>query len=89
MMRSIEKGSSIDLTQVRSIEHLYNGLPASTVVACRIDGIKAIPAIDQLTITDLYVQIGSKQIEWKGKLKQGEYLVIWPEEAIMGSGLFL
>jgi len=73
----------IDLTQVRSMSIYYNGLPANTVITCAIDGIKAIPTIDQLTITNPYVQIGSKRIEWKGKLKQGEYVVIWPEEAIL------
>jgi hypothetical protein len=73
----------IDLTQIKSMSIYYNGLPANTTIACGIDGIKAIPTIDQLTITDPYVQIGSKRIEWKGELKQGEYVVIWPEEAIL------
>ena len=73
----------IDLTQVRSMSIYYNGLPANTTIACGIDGIKVIPAIDQLTITDPYVQIGSKRLEWKGELKQGEYVFIWPEEAIL------
>lgn len=73
----------IDLRQVRSMSIYYNGLPANTIIACGIDGIKAIPKIDQPTITDPYVQIGSKRIEWKGELKQGEYVIIWPEEEIL------
>ncbi len=74
---------TMDLTQVRSLSIYYNGLPANKTIACGIDGIKAIPAIDQPSIVNPYVQIGLKRMEWKGKLKQGEYLVIWPEEPVL------
>ena len=77
------KGHKIDLTQIRSFEIYFNGIPANTKVAVGIDGIKAIAKIDEPFIIDPYVEIGNKRIQWKGKLKRGEYVVIWPEEPIL------
>ncbi len=72
----------IDLSQIRTLGLYYNGIPANTTVACGLDGIKALPRIDQASIVDPYVEIDGQRIEWQGKLKQGEYLVFWPGEAI-------
>jgi len=74
--------AKIDLSLIRSLGLYYNGIPANSTVACGIDGIKAIPAIDQASIINPYVEIAGQRIEWQGKLKQGEYLVLWPGEAI-------
>lgn len=74
--------SKIDLSQIRTLGIYYNGIPANTTVACGIDGIKAIPSIDQASIINPYVEIGGQRIEWQGTLKQGEYLMLWPGEAI-------
>lgn len=76
------KNLKIDLAQIRSFELYYNGIPANTTIACGIDGIKALPAIDLPSIINPTVKVGDRSIEWKGELKQGEYLVIWPGEAI-------
>lgn len=74
--------AKIDLSQIRTLGIYYNGIPGNTTIACGIDGIKAIPSIDQATIINPYVEIGGQRIEWLGKLKQGEYLMLWPGEAI-------
>ncbi len=72
----------LDLSQIRTLGIYYNGIPANTTVACGIDGIKALPGLDQAGILNPHVEIGGQRIEWQGKLKQGEYLVFWPGEAI-------
>jgi hypothetical protein len=74
--------AKIDFSQIRTLGIYYNGIPGNSTVACGIDGIKAIPNIDQASIVNPYVEIGGQRIEWQGKLKQGEYLMLWPGEAV-------
>ena len=73
---------TLDLSKTRSFAIYYNGLPGNETVACGIAGIKAIPAIDDPTIVDPYVEIGSQRFEWKGVLQQGEYVFLWPGEPV-------
>jgi hypothetical protein len=70
----------IDYSKVRALNFYYNGLPANKAVACAIDDLKALPAMDLQTLTDPWCNIAGQRIEWKGELREGQYLFLWPGE---------
>ncbi|NUQ65609.1 MAG: hypothetical protein HUU20_24330, partial [Pirellulales bacterium] len=79
----------IDYRQVRAMSFYYNSLPGKKKVSCGIDDVKALSAIDDRQITDPVVEFGGKRFAWKGALKAGQYLVLWPGESLnrYGTGL--
>ncbi len=70
----------IDYSRVRTLLFYYNGLPANSEVACGIDDVKALAELDQPAITDPWVEVGGKRLQWRGTLVPGQFLVLWPGE---------
>lgn len=70
----------IDFGDVRSLTIYYNGLPGETTVSCGVDDVKALRTLDEPSITDPWVEIAGKRLQWTGTLEAGQYLVWWPGE---------
>jgi len=70
----------MDYACVRTLSFYYNGLPAKTRVACGIDDVKALRALDAPTITDPWVELDGQRLAWQGTLAEGQSLFLWPGE---------
>ena len=70
----------IDEAHVRSLTFYYNGLPPKATVVCGIDDIKALKTLDEPKVTDPWVEIAGRRINWHGALKTGQYLVLSPSD---------
>jgi hypothetical protein len=77
----------IDYAKVRSLTFYYNGLPGKTTVVCSIDDVKALPALDELSLIDPYVQVGGQRWTWRGTLSPGQFVFFWPGEPVVRYGL--
>ncbi|HOZ47325.1 MAG TPA: hypothetical protein PLO37_04660 [Candidatus Hydrogenedentes bacterium] len=70
----------IDYSQVRTLNFYYNGLPARSIVACAIDDVKAMPAVDSQRLVDPWADVGGHRFDWRGELSAGQYVFLWPGE---------
>ena len=77
----------IDYAHVRRLNFYYNGLPANTAVSCAIDGFKALPALDERTLAEPWLEIDGRRIECPGVLRDGQYVFLWPGEPLRRYGL--
>ena len=77
---------AIDWSRIRSLYFYYNNLPAHTTVACGIDGVKAIPAVDPQRVVEPRVEIGGHEIRWRGSMAAGQWMVAWPGEPVQRYG---
>ncbi len=76
----------IDYGTVRHLGLYYNGLPGRTKVRCAIDGIKALPSLDTRAVIDPWVEVAGRRWTWQGRLEEGQYLFVWPDEPIRRYG---
>jgi len=77
---------AIDYARVTHLNLYYNGLPGKTTVACGLDDIRALPAVDPQQLVDPVVEVAGREFGWKGTLTAGQYLVFWPGEAVRRYG---
>ena len=56
----------IDYSHVTSLTLYYNSLPGKMTVACGIDDIKALPALDERAVVDPVVEVGDQRFAWEG-----------------------
>ena len=77
----------IDYSQVRRLNFYYNSLPGKTTVACGIDDVKALRALDEQSLADPYVELGGKRWQWNGTLSAGQHVFFWPDEPVTRYGL--
>jgi hypothetical protein len=77
----------LDFAQIRTLNFYYNGLPARTAVACVIDDVKALRAVDTRVLTDPWIEVDGKRFAWTGSLSEGQYVVLRPGEPSRRYGL--
>ena len=73
---------SIDYGAVRSLLIYFNALPGQTTIACGLDGIKALPRLDEASLSNPWIQIGDSRLPLKETMRADQYLFAWPGEPI-------
>ncbi len=76
-------GDKIDYSTVTALNLYFNTMPANTQLSCGIDGIKAIPALDNPTVKNPWVEVAGQRMEWKGDMAEGQYLFLEPDKPAM------
>lgn len=77
---------SIDYGAVRSLLIYFNGLPGQTTIACGLDGVKALPRLDEATLSNPWIQIGDSRLQLRETMRANQYLFGWPGEPIRSYG---
>ena len=70
----------IDYAKVRRLIFYYNGLPAKSTVSCGIDGVKALPALDEPVLDRPALEVDGQKVAWPVTLTGAQWLFAWPGE---------
>lgn len=69
---------AIDYTRVTQVLFYYNGLPGKKTIACGIDGVRALPALDAPVLKSPKLEVDGQVLAWPVSLEEGAALTFWP-----------
>jgi hypothetical protein len=73
----------LDYGKVRQLLFYYNGLPPGTTVSCGLDDVRALRSLDHRKQVHPCLQIAGRRLDFDGSLAEGQFVTLWPDEAIM------
>jgi len=71
----------IDCGHVSSMTWYFNNLPPHSTVSCEVAGVRALPALDQPTLEQPSLTVGTISLSWPVSLHAGQTLTHWPRES--------
>ncbi|NUP98547.1 MAG: hypothetical protein HUU35_01695 [Armatimonadetes bacterium] len=77
---------TLDWSKISRVVFYYNSLPAKATISCGLDGIKALPALDEPVLVNPTLEIDGQKVTWPLTLRGANRVFWWPGEPTLITG---